>query len=418
MTRNTPDPTRAAVEAVVREESGHVLASLVGYLRDFELAEDVLQDALVAALNHWPEQGVPEAPRAWLLRTARHKAIDRFRRDRNFETKREQLKVLVEIEQTAEPDEVDATLPDERLRMIFTCCHPALAEPARIALTLQTLGRLTTPEIARAFVVPETTMAQRLVRAKRKIKAARIPYIVPPPHLWAERLESVLSVLYFIFNEGYSASSGRGLTRADLCREAIRLGQALVNLVPREPEVIGLLALMLLHDSRRTARSDAAGNFVTLELQDRSLWNRKQIDSGVVLLRGALALGRIGPYQLQASISAVHASAASYAATDWKEIVLLYDRLYELQPSPVVKLNAVVALSLAEGTDAGLTALAELEKSGGLERYQPFHAAQADLLRRSGRGEEAAAAYRRALELTNNVAEQRFLKQRLLEVAG
>jgi len=414
--RNSSDPTRAAVESIVREEAGQVLASLVGYLRDFELAEDALQDAFLAALRHWPEHGVPREPRAWLLRTARHKAIDRIRRDRNFETKREQLKTLVEIEQRAGEDEVDATLPDERLRLIFTCCHPALAEQVRVALTLQTLGRLTTNEIARAFMVPETTMAQRLVRAKRKIKVARIPYSVPPPHLWAERLQSVLSVIYFIFNEGYSATSGPRLTREDLCREAIRLGQTLVNLVPREPEVLGLLALMLLHDSRRTARTDAAGEFVTLERQDRSAWNRQQIEVGVVLLRGALALGRIGPYQLQASISAVHAGAASYAATDWNEIVRLYGRLHELQPSPVIKLNAAVALSFAEGTDAGLTALLELEEQGGLERYQPFHAARADLLRRAGRKPDAAAAYRRALDLTDNAAEQRFLKQRMQEV--
>ncbi len=388
----------------------------MGSVRDLELAEDVLQDAFVAALQRWPEDGVPKHPRAWLLRTARHKAIDRFRRDANFQLKRTQLEVLVELERRAKPDEMDDTIEDERLRLVFTCCHPALAEPARVALTLRTIGGLTTTEIARAFLVPETTMAQRLVRAKRKIKAAGIPYRVPPPRLWPERLHSVLSVIYLVFNEGYAATSGRQPTRAGLCDEAIRLGRILVDLVPREPEAAGLLALMLLHDSRRRARTDDSGDLVTLERQDRSLWNREQIDEGARLLRRAIEKGRVGPYQIQAAISAVHARAQRYGATDWHEITSLYGKLYELLPSPVIALNKAVALSFAEGVEAGLAALTDLDEQAVLARYQPFHAARADLLRRAGRSGDAANAYRQALMLTRNAAEQRFLETRLQEM--
>lgn len=409
---------QAAVETIVREESGRVLATLVGRLRDFEFAEDVLQDALVAALRHWPEDGVPLHPRAWLLRTAQRKAIDRLRREAIFQTKRAQLERLIALECQTRRDDVDETIPDERLRLVFTCCHPALSESARVVLTLRTLGGLTTMEIARAFLVSEATMAQRLVRAKRQIKAANIPYQVPPPDRWVERLDSVLSVVYLIFNEGYSATSGCTLTRADLCHEAIRLGRFLVRLLPREPEVAGLLALMLLHDSRRHARMDDAGHLVTLEHQDRTQWNRDQIEAGISLVRAALALGRVGPYQIQAAISAVHTQAETYSTTDWQEIVLLYSKLYHLRPSPVIKLNATIALSMARGIEAGLVGLTELEKEGVLEHYQPFHAARADLLRQAGRKEDAAMAYRRALELTHNTAEQLFLARRLQEVAS
>ena len=394
-----------------------MLATLIGQLRDFALAEDVLQDAVVAALRHWPDDGVPALPRAWLLRVARRKAIDRFRREANFAAKRDQLAVLAELEQQAGQEDEDEELVDDRLRLIFTCCHPALAEPARVALTLRTVGGLTTPEIARAFLVAEPTMAQRLVRATRKIKAANIPYRVPPPDLWPERLESVLSVIYLIFNEGYAATTGDDLTRADLCREAIRLGRIVVELAPGEPEAAGLLALMALHDSRRPARTDGDGNLVTLEHQDRARWDRSGIGAGISLLLGALALGRVGRYQIQAAISAVHAQAEHYAATDWTEITLLYDRLLELQPSPVVELNRAVALSFAEGVEAGLAALDCLRRDGELARYQPFHAADADLLRRAGRLDDAAAAYRRALALTGNTAERRFLEDRLAQVA-
>ena len=419
MTYASPEHTRAAVEQIVREEWGQVLAALMGYVRDFDLAEDMLQDACVAALQHWPVDGTPRKPGAWLLQTARRKAIDRFRRDANFESKRAELKVMIQLEQQArreEKDDMDESISDERLRLIFTCCHPALEEHARVALTLRTLGGLTTSEIARAFLIPETTLAQRLVRAKRKIKAANIPYVIPPPHLWSERVDSVLSVIYLIFNEGYAATSGRELMRADLCREAIRLSRILFRLAPQDPEVAGLLALMLLHDSRQQSRIDDAGNLVTLEQQNRTLWNRERIDAGVRLLRGALALGRLGPFQIQAAISAVHAQAEVYDDTDWKEITLLYGKLDELQPSPVVKLNAAVALSFAEGAEAGLAALVELDEQRVLEHYQPFHAARADLLRRAGRTEDSAVAYRRALELTDNSTEQRFLKQRLIQV--
>jgi RNA polymerase sigma-70 factor (ECF subfamily) len=412
----TPDRSRATVETVVREEWGYILATLVGHVRDLDLAEDVLQDAAVAALQHWPTSGVPQHPRAWLLQTARRKAIDRFRRDARFEAKRKELEALVALGERPGGDETEETVVDERLSLIFTCCHPALGEQARVALTLRTLGGLTTTEIARAFLVPETTMAQRLVRAKRKIKAANIPYHVPPPHLWPERLDSVLSVVYFIFNEGYRATSGDKLTRADLCDEAIRLGRILVALASREPEAVGVVALMLLHDARRNARTDAEGNLVTLENQDRSLWNREQIAEGDRLLREALAMKRPGPYQLQAAISAVHAVANSYAETGWVEIAALYRKLFELQPSAVVRLNEAVAISFAESAEAGLKVLAELDGQEAMEDYQPFHAARADLLRRAGRREEAAEAYLRAASLSQNEAERRFLEQRLKEL--
>ncbi len=413
MTQPSSEQTQAAIETIVREEWGQVLAALVGYVRDFDLAEDMLQDACVTALQHWPNGGVPQNPRAWLLQTARRKAIDRFRRDANFEAKRAELNILIEIEQQAREEEVDETIPDERLRLIFTCCHPALGEHASVALTLRTLGGLTTTEIARAFLVPESTMAQRLVRAKRKIKVANIPYRVPPSDQWPERLDLVLSVMYLIFNEGYTATSGNELTRADLCHEALRLSSILFNLAPEEPEVAGLLALMLLHESRREARVDDSGNLITLEEQNRGLWNTQQIKAGTTLLQKAMASRRIGKYQVQAAISAVHSQATSYSHTDWNEIMLLYHKLYTLQPSPVIKLNAIVALSFAKGGEAGLSALTELEEEGGLDQYQPFHAARADLLRRAGHTDKAAVAYRRALELTENIAEQRFLDQRL-----
>jgi RNA polymerase sigma-70 factor (ECF subfamily) len=307
--------SQAAVAGVVREQWGYTLAVLVRQVRDIDLAEDALQDAVVAALRHWPQTGLPDRPRAWLLQAARRKAIDRLRRDARFAARRERIAELDALAARSSEDG-EETVVDERLSLIFTCCHPALEEQARVALTLRTLGGLETPEIARAFLVPEATLAQRLVRAKRKIKAAGVPYRVPPPHLWAERIESVLAVVYFIFNEGYSATSGGALLRADLCEEAIRLGSILADLAPEEPEAAGLLALMLLHDSRRAARTDRNGDLVTLENQDRGLWNREQIALGERRLRQALALGRPGPYQVQAAISAVHASAASHAATD------------------------------------------------------------------------------------------------------
>ena len=418
LTQAASDLTRATVERTIREEWGRVLASLNARVRDLELAEDSLQEAVVTALQRWPGDGLPDHPAAWLLTTARRKAIDRIRRDRAFESKRSELLALAAYRTHAEQDDVDSSIPDDRLQLIFTCCHPAIAEQSRVALTLCTLGGLTTSEIAHAFLVPESTMAQRLVRAKNKIKAANIPYRVPPPDLWAERFESVLEVIYLIFNEGYAATSGPDLTRADLSQEAIRLGRFLVSLAPHDAEGAGLLALMLLHDARRDARTDPSGRFVPLEHQDRGRWNREQIAAGVASLERALNMKRLGPYQVQAAISAVHVQAESYAATDWRQIVGLYDTLRELQPSPVVKLNAVVALAMVNGPEAGLDALVELKEQGALERYQPYHAARADLLRRAGRFREAVAAYRDAIVLTGNLTERRFLEERLQDVSS
>ena len=411
--RHVNDETRAAIETVVREEWGRVLATLVSSLRDIELAEDALQEACIAALSAWSASGVPDHPRAWLLTAARRKAIDRIRRARNFEAKRAELEVLTRLERDAPEDDMDHTFPDERLRLIFTCCHPALADTARVPLTLRTLGGLSTTEIARAFLVPEATMAQRLVRAKRKIQKAGIPYEVPGPDLWPERLDAVLAVIYLIFNEGYAASSGDTLTRTDLCHEAIRLMRIMARLVPREAEVRGLLALMLLHDARRPARTDENGDFIALEDQDRSLWSNAQIEEGLEHLQAAQALNDVGRYQLEAAVSAIHCRAKSYAETDWSAVGQLYGALYALRPSPVVLLNKAVALSFAVTAEAGLEALSRLQVDGALETYQPYHAARADLLARAGRRSEAAAAYRTALGLTDNQPERRFLEGRL-----
>ena len=411
---------RDAVEATIREHWGTLLASLTGSLRDLTLAEDALQDAAVAALSHWPESGVPRHPRTWLLHAARNKAIDRIRRVSTHRDKQPQLEWLLAEEQRTRNEaesphgsdpEQEEPIVDERLALIFTCCHPALARPARIALTLRTLGGLTTTEIARAFLTPETTMAQRLVRAKKKIAAAKIPYRVPPLKDWPERLESVLSVVYFIFNEGYRATSGSRLTRADLCDEAIRLGRILSELAPHEAEVGGLTALMLLHDARRLSRVDEEGRLVPLDEQDRTRWDRKKIEEGDRRLRKALTRGPVGPYQLQAAISAVHGMADSHDATDWAQIVALYQRLHDLNPSPVIRLNEIVARSFAESAGAALIDLESLAEAHAtaLDRYQPYWAARADLLRRADRSDESLAAYARAIDLTDNDLEREFL---------
>jgi len=417
MTELVAQNAQTVIDRTVREEWGRVISALMSVCRDFDIAEDALQDAVVTALRVWPAQGVPDSPRGWLLRTAQRRAIDRFRRDANFAGKRAEYEALLRLDAAPLSDEADQPIPDERLTLIFTCCHPALSPDARVALTLRTIGGISTAEIARAFVVPEQTMAQRLVRAKRKIAAAKIPYAAPDADQWPTRLQAVQAVIYLIFNEGYAATSGANLIRDELCREAIRLGEIMKALLPDDAEVQGLLALMLLHDGRRPARRDDGGGLMTLETQDRRLWDRARIDHGRTLLIGALARGQIGPYQIQAAISAVHADAADFESTDWKEICLLYQELHALQPSPIVALNGAVARSFADGPAAGLAALDAIDKAETLARYQPYHVARADILRRAGDKAAAHAAYRVAVHLTDNESERVFLETRLAETA-
>jgi RNA polymerase sigma-70 factor (ECF subfamily) len=404
----------SAIETVYRQERGRALATLVRLLGDLDLAEEMLQEAFARALVQWPREGVPRSPRAWLISTARHKAIDRLRRDRTFASK--QAEIAYGMPAAVPPPELveGDPFPDDRLRLIFTCCHPALAVEAQVALTLKTLCGLSVEEIARAFLVPPPTMAQRLVRAKGKIRDAGIPYEVPSADRLGERLEGVLRVVYLVFNEGYAATSGDALVRRELCAEGIRLGRLLLALLPRASEVTGLLALMLLQDSRRGARVDSAGELVTLEEQDRALWDRGQIAEGETLAEEAVRRGGAGFYALQAAIAALHAQAARAEDTDWPQIAALYALLLRLHPSPVVALNHAVAVAMAEGPERGL---ALLDAIRGLDRYRLLHAARGDLLRRLGRGAEAVTAYRRARELATNRAEQRFLDERLRELA-
>lgn len=416
MTGDRTKQARELVDEVYRSESRQVLATLIRLLGDFDAAEEALHDAFAVAVEQWSRDGVPANPRAWLVSTGRFKAIDGMRRRARFDASLTELAKQIETRTSdaGEPED-DESVEDDRLRLIFTCCHPALPHEAQIAMTLREVCGLTTEEIARAFLTKPATVAQRIVRAKGKIRDARIPYVVPSEADLPDRLDAVLRVVYLVFNEGYSASSGESLTRHDLGAEAIRLGRLLIQLLP-EPEAMGLLALMLLHDSRRAARTSPSGDLILLENQDRSLWNREQIAEGISLAERALASRRIGPYTVQAAIAAVHAEASTAAATDWARIVALYDVLTQADPSPVVELNRAVAVAMRDGPLAGLALVDAILERGDLENYHLAHAARADFCRRLERTAEARASYERALSLTQQEPERRFLKRRLSEL--
>jgi len=408
---------QATAESVFREESGKIIATLIRLSGSFDRAEDAVQEAFASALASWPKTGIPTNPAAWLMTTAHRKLIDQGRRERTQREKEDAVRYEIEAFRPASEPELETAmhLPDDRLRLIFTCCHPALNQEGQVALTLRTLGGLSTPEIAKAFLLPEPTLAQRLVRAKRKIQEAHIPYEVPPPERLAERLASVQTVIYLIFNEGYVATTGNQLVRTDLCAEAIRLGRVLRDLMPSESENIALLALMLLHDSRRTARI-RDGQLVTLEEQDRTLWDQNKIAEGLDLVQRAMRRGPVGQYQLQAAIAALHSEAKTPDDTDWPQIAALYQKLLEFNASPVIALNHAVAVAMGAGLEQGLEQIEAVGASGQLDRYYLFHAAQADILRRMGRQKESATAYGKALELATNKVEQQYLRRRLSEL--
>jgi RNA polymerase sigma-70 factor, ECF subfamily len=417
MTEQSAEQVREKVDTVYRLESRRILATLIRLLGDFELAEDALHDAFSAALEQWPKEGVPANPRAWLVSAGRFKAIDATRRSARFDASQAAIAEQLGAEASGAVSFEDESIDDDRLRLIFTCCHPALAPEARVALTLREVCGLTTEEIAHAFLTVPSTLAQRIVRAKAKIRDARIPYQVPSPAELPGRLDTVLQVIYLVFNEGYSASSGESLTRSDLSGEAIRLERLLAELLP-EPEVIGLLALMLLQESRRVARTSLTGDLILLEDQERSLWNRDQIAEGKALVESALSSRRFGPYTLQAAIAAAHADAPNAAATDWAKITGLYDVLVQVEPSPVVELNRAVAVAMRDGPDPGLALIDTILARGDLAGYHLAHAARADLCRRLGRTAEARASYEMALTLARQEPERRFLERRLAELGS
>jgi RNA polymerase sigma-70 factor (ECF subfamily) len=416
MTEDAAARAREQAEAVYRSDSRRILATLIRLLGDFDLAEDALHDAFTAALERWPKEGVPANPRAWLISTGRFKAIDGLRRRARFDASQEAIAHQFDTRPSDPSMQDDDTVEDDRLRLIFTCCHPALPPEARTALTLREVCGLTTEEIARAFLTAPPTLAQRIVRAKAKIREARIPYQIPSSAELPDRLDTVLQVIYLVFNEGYSASSGASLTRAELSGEAIRLGRLLVELL-YEPEAVGLLSLMLLQESRRVARTSPSGELILLENQDRSLWNRAQIAEGLALVERALSSRRFGPYTLQAAIAAVHAEAPNTTATDWAQIVALYSLLARMEPSPVVELNRAVAMAMRDGPLAGLQLIDAILDRGDLADYHLAHSARAELCRRLGRSEEARASYERALALTQQAPERRFLEKKLHELS-
>src|SRR5229473_2748347 len=419
MSPPVPEQLSKTIETLYRSESGRVLATLVRLLGDLDLAEESMHEAFAAALEFWSQTGIPDKPRPWLISTARFKAIDVIRRRARFDRAQRDLVAHLESRVNDAPggneETGDEEIEDDRLRLIFTCCHPSLAPEAHLALTLREVCGLTTEEIARAFLVTPATLAQRIVRAKAKIRETPIPYEVPTPQELPERLGAVLQVIYLVFNEGYSAAAGAEVTRAELTGEAIRLGRLLIELRP-EPEVMGLLSLMLLHESRRAARTSPNGELILLENQDRSLWNREQIAEGVALLEKALKSRRFGPYTLQAAIAAVHAEAESMAATDWRQIVALYDRLLRIHPSPVVQLNRAVAIAMRDGPEAGLTIIDAVLEHGELANYYLAYSARADMYRRLGRTAEALSSYEKALALTQQEPERQFLQERIRQL--